>query len=66
MTVPLVKCYTCAHDRPWAGCGHPQSLEDHADFWARPSEPDDRGFPWCHSHRQGGEDMGKQANGEKP
>lgn len=51
---PLVKCDTCAHDRPRGGCGHPLAAEWRTGdaFWGRDAEPDEQGRPWCHSQRE--------------
>ena len=51
---PLVKCATCAHDRPRGGCAHPGTeFETRDAFWRIDSDPDERGRPWCHSDRGG-------------
>lgn len=50
---PLVKCDTCAHDRPRGGCAHPKAVSYGGDFWRSDSDPDERGRPWCHSDRGG-------------
>ena len=49
---PLVKCDTCAHDRPRGGCAHPKAVAYGGDFWQRDADPDEQGRPWCHSQRE--------------